>query len=97
MSDSYFKTDTISRAVTLTTYTIIGISTYLIGQVNKMITLTRFGQTLILFVVAWLVFIEVWNLSLVGRIITFITIGTLLILSVLMPRKLLKKILVVNH
>lgn len=77
-----------ARMLTLFIYAAIGMGTYLYGQMHHRHVLHRFGQLLTLFVIGWLLLIEVWDMPLAGRIITFFAIGTLLIASILLrPHK----------
>lgn len=63
----------------LIAYTIIGLILYVRGKRNDMKTLTQGGGILLGAVILRLLFVEVWNMELAGRIITFVVIGLLLI------------------
>jgi hypothetical protein len=59
-------------------YTLIGLGLYIYGKRNGKKGLALGGGLLLGFVVLRLLFVEVWNMTLSGRIITFVIIGLLL-------------------
>lgn len=82
-----FDTQYIARFLTLTIYTLIGLLTYFQGQYLQRPVLYKYGMYLTLTVIGWLIIVEVWSMPLAGRIITFLTLGILLIASVLIRKK----------
>lgn len=76
----------IARMASLFVYMVIGLGTYITGQVQKRKVLYWYGLVLILAVIARLLLFEVWQMELFGRIITFFIVGILLIGSVLLRR-----------
>lgn len=65
--------------ISLTIYAIIGLGCYIYGKVNQRLVYRNYGATLIILVVVRLVLIEVWDMDLVVRIITFFVIGLLFV------------------
>jgi uncharacterized membrane protein len=63
----------------LVTYSVIGLITYFTGLFNKKDIIKSLGTGLLVFVVARLVFVDVWSMPLASRIVTFILIGILFI------------------
>lgn len=64
--------------VALSIYTIIGIAAYLEGFKLESKALRIYGGALLLSVVGRLLVVDVWQMELTGRILTFFLIGTLL-------------------
>ena len=64
--------------VALSIYTVIGIAAYLEGFKFESRALRIYGGALLLCVVGRLLVVDVWQMELTGRIITFFLIGTLL-------------------
>jgi hypothetical protein len=79
--------ETLAVLVALSTYTIIGIGTYVTGQRQAIRALQWYGGLLIGFVVARLLFVDVWQLSMVGRIVTFALIGLLLMATAFISQR----------
>jgi len=71
----------------LVIYTIIGLITYIYGKTNEYKIVILYGGVLLGFVVVRLLFIEVWDMELTGRIITFFLVGALLISTAFLGRK----------
>ena len=86
VSNASIQTDSIAHMVTLTLYILIGLTTYIKGQVEKRNVMNKFGLILILFVIARLLIVEVWIMQLAWRIVTFFAIGLLLMGSVLLRK-----------
>jgi len=76
----------IATTISLVVYTLIGLFFYVTGQIKDVKLFRSSGAILLGFVIARLIFIEVWKLELVGRVIVFILIGALLISSAFMGR-----------
>jgi uncharacterized membrane protein len=79
----------------LVTYTILGISTYFYGLTQENKIFKYYGGTLLIFVVLRLVLIDVWDMELGARIVTFILIGALFISTAFLGNKN-KKVLTDN-
>jgi uncharacterized membrane protein len=73
--------------VSLLIYTIIGLASYFYGLTNEKSGLRLYGGTLVGFVVARLLLVDVWDMELTGRIVTFFLIGTLLISTAFLKKK----------
>ena len=73
--------------IALIIYTVLGIAAYIIGTRVSSKRLSLFGSLLLGGVVARLLLVEVWSMELVPRIITFFSIGTLLILTAFIRRQ----------
>jgi hypothetical protein len=69
----------VATMLALIIYTILGLSIYATGRSNDTAGLRTCGGFLIGIVVARLLLIEVWQMALTGKIITFLAIGILLI------------------
>jgi uncharacterized membrane protein len=70
--------DDFATTVSLFVYTLWGIAAYVIGVSYNSKNLKAGGAVLIGVVIARLLFIDVWQMALSGRIITFFVIGALL-------------------
>lgn len=73
--------------VALTCYTLIGLAAYLHGRMHDLRAFRIYGGVLLGFVVGRLFLVEVWNMELIGKIITFVLIGTLLMSTAFFGRK----------
>ena len=76
----------VARAITLTLYSLAGIGLYLLGMREKKNLTKWFGFWLTWFVVARLLLVEVWDMKLGARIVTFLIIGVIFIASVFIRR-----------
>lgn len=83
---SLFMGDFLAPMVTLFIYTIIGLAAYIVGEMQKRTILHKFGLGVLIFVVGRLLLVEVWDMELTGRIVTFFAIGILFIGSVLLRK-----------
>jgi uncharacterized membrane protein len=70
--------DDFATTVSLFVYTLWGISAYVMGVSYNSKNLTLGGAVLIGVVIVRLLFVDVWQMALSGRIITFFVIGALL-------------------
>jgi uncharacterized membrane protein len=68
-------------------YTLIGIATYLYGLEKGSYVLKTYGGILLALVVGRLLIVDVWQMQLTGRIITFCLIGALLMSTAFLGRK----------
>lgn len=66
-------------AVSLISYTIIGIITYFFGQTRKYDRLKFFGGAVLGLVVLRLLLIDIWEMSVLARVVVFFIIGALLL------------------
>src|SRR3989344_1864860 len=73
--------------ISLVIYTLIGLIAYFFGMKQEWRTLRFYGGILLGFVVGRMILVEVWNMELTGRIITFFIIGTLLVSTAFLGRK----------
>jgi len=72
--------------VSLLIYTALGLTLYTTAKGKYEHTMHRLGQILLVGVVARLLLIDVWNLNLTGRIITFALVGVALIATAFVKR-----------
>ncbi|MEK7497211.1 MAG: DUF2339 domain-containing protein [Patescibacteria group bacterium] len=73
--------------ISLTIYTIIGLVSYFYGLANNQKTTRLYGGILVGLVVARLLLIDIWDMNLVGKTITFFLIGTILMSTAFLGRK----------
>lgn len=73
--------------IALAVYTIIGIGCYFYKEADVSNHVRLYGGVLLGFVVVRLLIVDVWNMALTGRIITFFIIGLLLISTAFLWRK----------
>ena len=78
----------LGRMLALVLFAVAGIYTYFKGQTSRSQVVYRFGQVLTLFVIGRLLLIEVWDMNLGLRIVTFFGIGVVFILAVMINRSL---------
>lgn len=71
--------DDVATMFSLFSFTIIGITLFIVGRVQSQKVMGIVGGVLLGFVVVHLLIIDVWQMELAGKIITFGAIGTLLI------------------
>lgn len=69
----------LATMMSLIIYTIAGISLFVLGKLHDQSFIRWTGAILVALVVARLLLVEVWNMNLEGRIITFVIIGIMLI------------------
>ncbi|MDQ5969265.1 MAG: hypothetical protein QG579_422 [Patescibacteria group bacterium] len=67
--------------VSLFIYTVIGLTCHFYGIFNQNSVFKKYGMALLILVVARLVFVDVWNMELVVRVITFIVLGIMFMSS----------------
>lgn len=79
-----------ATTIALVVYTITGLITYFYGKVHRQAWLRLYGGALLGFVVARLLFVDVWKLALTGRIITFFLVGALLVSTAFLGRRSVK-------
>lgn len=74
-----FLNDNTAVMISLVIYTIIGLIAYFYGFANEKNGLRLYGGALVGFVVGRLLLVDVWDMELAVRIVTFFLIGTLLV------------------
>ena len=82
-----FENNDLAAMISLVVYTIIGIATYLYGKTRERKMFLFYGAGLLGVVVLRLLLVDVWNMELTGRIITFFLIGILFISTAFLGRK----------
>ncbi len=85
VSHSVFSDDQ-AVLVSLVLYTLGGIGLYIQGVSSENKTIKMCGSVLIGFVVGRLLLIDVWDMALAGRIITFFVVGVLLMSTAFMRK-----------
>jgi len=79
--------DDTATMFSLIIYTIIGLIAYAYGKIRESKGVGLYGGTLLGFVVVHLLFVDVWDMELTGKVITFFAIGTLLTMTAFIGRK----------
>ena len=82
-----FVKDDSATTTALVIYTIIALITYFYGVYNHKSFIRSYGAVLLALVIMRMVFIEVWDMALAGRIITFFSIGALLMITAVLTKK----------
>ena len=72
--------------IALFVYTVVGIAAYIFGTARSLSGLRAYGGVLLALVVGRLLLVDVWQMELTGRIITFFLIGTLLMSTAFLGR-----------
>ena len=73
--------------ICLVVYTLIGLGAYVYGKLSEQKGLSYYGGVLLGFTIAHLLLIDVWNMELSGRIITFFIVGALLMTTAFIGKK----------
>lgn len=81
------KSDDTAVMFSLLIYTIFGLVTYFRGRTADSKGLRYYGGTLLLFVVGRLLLVDVWQMDITGKIITFFAVGALLLSTAFIGRK----------
>lgn len=71
----------------LTIYTVAGLVAYFVGLSGGDTARRVYGAGLLIFVVARLLFVDVWSMELSGRVITFFVIGILLMSTAFLTKR----------
>ncbi len=82
-----FQDDATATTVTLFIYTVIGMYCYVTGKLKEHTEMRRFGSILLLLVTGHLLLIDVWNMDVGGRIVTFSVIGVLFMSTAFIGKK----------
>jgi len=77
----------LATILSLALYTVVGIVAYIQGALVEQNALKKFGAGVLLLVIVRLVLIDVWQMPLAPRIITFMLIGVLLVSTAFIGRK----------
>jgi hypothetical protein len=75
-----------ATGISLMIYTLAGLSVYIAAGMHDIKWLRIYGDIILGVVVARLMLVDVWDMELAGRIITFFLIGLLLVLSAFVAR-----------
>lgn len=74
-----FESNNLSKGVALVIYTLSGMASWVYGLQDHRKPFKIAGNVLLAGVVLRLLFVEVWDMSLLGRVVTFVAIGILLV------------------
>lgn len=77
----------IATLVALVIYTVVGLWAYFDGLYGNDTARRVYGATLLVFVVARLLVVDVWAMLLFGKVITFFAIGTLLMSTAFLTKR----------
>ncbi|MBI2098647.1 MAG: thrombospondin type 3 repeat-containing protein [Candidatus Wildermuthbacteria bacterium] len=90
--------DDIATMISLVLYTIIGLGAYFYGKMQEKKIVRIYGAVLLTLVVVRLLVVDVWDMALAGRIVTFFLVGILLTTTAFVGRgkKVLSVLLVVG-
>jgi uncharacterized membrane protein len=72
---------------TLVIYTIFGIIAYFSGLYGGDMARKTYGTALLAFVVVRLIVVDVWDMELFGRVVTFLAIGVLLMSTAFLTKR----------
>lgn len=81
------RNDNTAVMISLAIYTVVGLISYFYGLTNERKGLRLYGGVLVGFVVGRLLLIDIWDMELAGRIITFFLIGALLVSTAFFGKK----------
>ncbi len=73
--------------ISLAVYTVIGIMSYFFGKRNDRVVYRNYGAALLILVVVRLLLVDVWEMDLAVRIVTFIVIGILFVSTAFIANK----------
>ena len=82
-----YATPDMATMATLVIYTILGLIAYFAGLYGNDMARRTYGMALLAFVVVRLILIDVWNMALFGRVVTFFAIGILLMSTAFLTKK----------
>lgn len=83
ISHAVFQSSDVAVSVALFVYTICGLVFYTLGRSNGSTTVRLAGAVLLGGVVLRLLLVDVWNMEVIGRVITFLGVGLLFIVTAL--------------
>ena len=81
------QNDDTAVMIALAVYTIVGIGCYFYQETDQLSHVRAYGGVLLGLVVVRLLMVDVWNMALAGRIVTFFIIGLLLMSTAFLWRK----------
>ena len=77
---SYFKTDqSLAVLFSLAIYTVIGLITYIYGKSDDKKIYRYYGSAVLIAVIVRLIFVDIWNMEIFFRAVTFAVIGIMLV------------------
>jgi len=79
--------EAVAVMISLAVYTVIGIMSYFFGKRNDRVVYRNYGAVLLVLVVARLLLVDVWEMELAVRIVTFIVIGILFVSTAFIANK----------
>lgn len=79
--------DDIAVMFSLASYTVFGIVAYFVGLFEEKRVLRDCGAILLLFVVARLLLVDVWNMEVIARMVTFLFVGVLFIATAFLTKR----------
>jgi len=82
----FVETDT-PVIISLVIYTVCGLYAYLYGKLHANKVILFYGGAILGFVVARLLFVEIWSMTIGGKIVTFFAIGALLMSTAFVGKK----------
>lgn len=80
-----FADDT-ATMISLVSYTLIGLVAYVYGKLRENKSVHYYGGILLGFTIGHLLLVDVWDMEISGRIITFFVVGTLLMTTAFVGR-----------
>ncbi len=87
VNHSIILNDDTAVFISLFIYTVVGLGTHFYGLFNGSDSLRKYGMTLLVLVVIRLILVDVWNMDLVLRVITFIVLGVMFMSSAFISKK----------
>ncbi len=78
---SFFDSRNTAKGLALTIFTLIGVALFYLGLKKDQAVTKIYGMVVMSLVALRLVFVEVWDMSLIGRVVTFVIIGVLFMLT----------------
>jgi uncharacterized membrane protein len=87
VNHSIILNDDTAVFISLFIYTVVGLGTHFYGLFNGSDPLRKYGMALLVLVVIRLILVDVWNMDLVLRVITFIVLGVMFMSSAFISKK----------
>lgn len=81
---------TLARIIALIIYTVMGVSMFYYGDKNSKKSIELVGKILLACVIVRLLFVEVWEMPRIARIVTFVSVGVLLVATAFFQKRLKK-------
>ena len=81
---------TLARIIALIVYTVMGVSMFYYGDKNSKKSIELVGKILLACVIVRLLFVEVWEMPRIARIVTFVSVGVLLVATAFFQKRLKK-------